>query len=620
MKDVSVSRRPGSARPRVLPRILLRLAGLALRYPLRCGAALSCTLGATLFTLVTPRLLGEAVDQIHRLPGSGADAAQVQVGLLASAGLIVLVSTLRGLLTGAQGYLGESIAQHVGHDLRLAFFEKLQRLSFEFHDRNHSGDLIARGMLDLEGCRGFLESGMLRAITLLLLLGFGSWQVLRADWLLGLLSLSFVPFVMLAATRMGFLLRRTWTRLQEQLSDLSLRMEESLQGMRVVRAFSARDFELAKFDAVGDRALKVSNQRIAIRMRSISTMNFLYYTAMALVLLVGGLRVRDGALTVGMLTEFLTFMALLQQPVRQVGMIVNSSARASSSASRLFEVLDCRPTIADRPDAVDLRLSRGELVFESVSFRYPGSLGKQALSDISFSVAPGQTLGIVGASGSGKSTLAHLAARFYDASEGRISIDGQDIRGVTLASLRRAVSLVQQETFLFDASARDNIAYGAPGVDDETVHAAAGIAQIHDDLRALPRGYDTRAGERGVALSGGQRQRLSIARGLVDGPAILILDDTTAAVDAVTERKVRAALRQASRERTTLIIAHRLSSLMHADEILVLDDGRIAERGTHAQLVARGGHYAGLWALQYGAAAASHAGRFSDNPAKVAQA
>ena len=579
---------------RAMPRVLRRLVALALRYPWHCLLAVAAALGAAIFNLVTPRLLGRAVDQaLHAAQGGVAGHA-----LSVTALLIVGACALRGTLTGLQGYLGENIAQRVGRDLRVAFFDKLQQLSFSYHDSAHSGDLIARGMLDLEGVRGFLESGLLRVITLVLLLGVGAWRLLGVDVRLGLLALSFVPFVVWRAARMGFLLRLSWQRLQQLMSDLTLGMEENLQGVRVVRAFASQAFELAKFDRASDLALRLSKLRITIRMRAMSLMNLSHYVSMGLVLYAGGHRIAAGTMTVGTLTEFLTFISILNQPVRQIGMIVNSSARAAGAGTRLFEVLDAAPAVRDAPGATPLQAVHGAVRFEHVDFRYPGS-ERNALTDIDLELRPGEILGIVGPPGSGKSTLAHLIPRFYDVTAGRITIAGRDIRAVTLESLRDRIALVQQETFLFDTSVHDNVAYAEPWAEEENVVEAATTAQIHEHVAQLAQGYGTRVGERGVALSGGQRQRLSIARALVADPDILILDDSTAAVDAATEQLVRAAVRRAAHDKATILIAHRLGSLMHADEIVVLDQGRIVERGTHAQLLAAGGMYAALWALQH---------------------
>jgi ATP-binding cassette subfamily B multidrug efflux pump len=400
---------------------------------------------------------------------------------------------------------------------------------------------------------------------------------------------------------MGVRMRRTWLRLQELMSDMTLKMEENLQGVRVVRAFSSQDQELQRFDEVSARALRVSDERISARVWSMSVMNLAFYTSMGLVLWVGANRIAQGSFSLGLLTEFLTFMLILQQPVRQVGMIVNSGARASSAGGRLFEILDAQPAISDAADAQPLQLTAGELRFEQVSFTYPDS-STPSLQDISFSLKPGQTLAIVGAPGSGKSTIAQLIPRFYETSQGRITIDGQDIRKLTLASLREHVNLVPQDVFLFDTSVHHNLAYSNPSASPEAVQQVARHAQIHEHIAHLPAAYETRVGERGVALSGGQRQRISIARGLLNKPGLLILDDATAAIDALTEAKVREHLQAHAASRATIVIAHRLSSVKHADEIILLEQGRIIERGNHQTLLAQRGHYAALWQLQYASA------------------
>jgi ATP-binding cassette, subfamily B, multidrug efflux pump len=366
----------------------------------------------------------------------------------------------------------------------------------------------------------------------------------------------------------------------------------------VVRAFVAQAFELAKFDQASSSALAMSLKRIDVRYRNGTAMSLAYYAAMGLVLWVGGLRVIDGALSVGTLTEFLTFMAILQQPVRQIGMIVNSAARGSISGGRVFEVIDLQPAIRDKPGATDLIVTEGVLRFEHVDFSYHASGEPLALTDVSFEVGPGKTLGIVGPPGSGKSTIAHLIPRFYDVSAGRITIDGQDIRDVTLESLRTCVGVMQQDTFLFSASIEGNIAYGDPEAGEERITEAAESAQLNRFVERLPARYETLVGERGLTLSGGQRQRLSIARSVLPEPTVIVFDDSTASVDAGTEQKIRAALRELAAERTTVIISHRLGSLMHADEIVFLEAGRIVERGTHAQLLALGGRYAELYELQ----------------------
>jgi ATP-binding cassette subfamily B protein len=376
-------------------------------------------------------------------------------------------------------------------------------------------------------------------------------------------------------------------------------MEENLGGIRVVRAFAAEDHELKRFDAASDAAIAMSMQRIQIRYSNGAIMSFSYYAAMGLVLWAGGHKIIDGAITVGTLAEFLAFMAILQQPVRQVAMIVNSTARASISGARVFEVLDLVPAVIDKPDAAPLALPDGVLRFENVSFAYEDAAGKSpALHGVTFEVRPGETLGIVGPPGSGKSTIAHLIPRFYDVTAGRISIDAQDIRDVTLDSLREAVGVVQQDTFLFTAPVESNVAYGDPAANKDRISNATEAAQLHDYIARLPMGYETLVGERGVTLSGGQRQRLSIARSVLLSPPIIVFDDSTASVDAATEQRIRVALSDLTQDRATIIISHRLSSLMHADEILFIEAGRIVQRGRHEDLLAQTGPYKDLYDIQ----------------------
>lgn len=564
--------------------------------------AIGAGVGTTIFSLITPRLLGQAVDHAHGLLAGGPTGDAAVAALWRTGALVVAAAGLRGLLQALSGYGGEWMAQRVGLRLRLELFDKLQRLGFDYHDRQHSGDLITRGMLDLEGVRGFLENGLQRAISLALLIGAGAWMLFSVDPLMAALAFSFVPVFLARSSLMSLKLRRIWTALQEQLSVLTRVMEECLQGVRVVRAFAATDIEMAKFDVAARDALALSNRRTTARAGNMNILAMVFYGSMALVLWVGGLRVQNAAMSIGQLTEILALMSIMQMPVRQVGMVVNSSARAMSSGRRLFDILDREPVVRDAPAAVALPADGGRsLTFERVSFAY-GPGGPPALHDVSFTLRRGQTLGIVGPSGAGKTTLAHLIPRFYDVGAGRILVDDHDIRHIALASLRGAAAVVAQDVFLFDGSAGDNIAYADRESDEARLFAAAVAAQIHDHLNGLPEGYDTHIGERGVRLSGGQRQRLSIARGILPDPPILVLDDVASALDAATEQRLLARLRQEARRKAVIIIAHRLSAVMHADEILVLDHGRVAERGSHAALLALGGRYRALYDLQSGQA------------------
>jgi len=575
-----------------------RVTRMTFHYPWLMSTAIAALIAAVVFQLYIPEFLGQAVDNAYGLL-SGDNEESARRALLMTGVFLFGSSVLRGLFTMLHNYLGESVGQHIGYELRMAIYDKIQRLDFRYHDHTHSGDLITRGMLDVEGVRLFVNTGIKRLIFLGLLVGIAAYRLIVADWLLGVLALSFVPIVGWRAIDARLTLRESWHRLQEKLSNLTRVMEENLQGIRVVRAFSSQAYEMEKFNRTSAEAQELTSQRIGIRVRNGTLMTFSFYVSMGLVLMVGGQKALAGEITFGRLTEFLAYMSVLQMPVRQLGLLVNSVARATTSGERLFTVLDEELDIKDAPDAADLEVTAGELAFNNVSFAY--RVGEQevtVLRDVSFTTRRGQTVGIVGPPGAGKSTIAHLIPRFYDVTEGSITIDGQDIRNVRLKSLRQAVSVIQQDIFLFTAGIENNVAYGNPWAEQDRIVAATNVAQLHDYVDSLPRKYQTLVGERGVSLSGGQRQRLVIARALVMNPAILVFDDSTAAIDAATEQRILSALREEAGDTAVLVISHRLSSLMHADEILFVDDGTIVERGTHDELLAQGGRYAALYELQ----------------------
>lgn len=574
---------------------LRRITLYSFRHPWRASAAIGATIIAAVLQLLIPRLLGQAVDQAQGIlseAGEGAEQA-----LLWSALLLLGVSVARGFFTLVQNYFGESVGHHVAYELRLAFYDKVQRLSYSYHDKVHTGDLITIGLLDLDGLRMFFSTGLVRVVLLSVLIGVGAYMLLSTDFLLGLLALSFVPFVAWRSSVAQLTLRSTWLVLQKKLSALTRVMEENLGGIRVVRAFSGQKFELAKFDAASGEALELAHDRVRIRVRNTSAMTYSFFIAMGLVLWFGGNKVIAGEMSVGTLASFLTFMTILQMPVRQLGLMVNSFARASTCGERFYGFLDTPLAIADAPGVPDLVVTEGTLRFEDVHFTYEGAT-HPTLDGVSFEARAGQTIGIVGAPGSGKSTLAHLIPRFYDVTSGCITIDGQDVGKVSLQSLRRAVAVVQQDSFLFTTTIENNIAYGDPWAKERKIEKAAESAQLHNYIMGLPADYNTVVGERGVSLSGGQRQRLSIARSLVLKPAVMVFDDSTAAIDAGTEHRIRSAIRRYAANRVTIVISHRLSSLLHADRILFLEEGRIVEAGTHDELLALNGRYRALYDLQ----------------------
>lgn len=573
---------------------LWRIMVLTWRHPWMVVITLASTIVMCVLQLWVPRLLGQAVDQAEGvLDGAGAVDA-----LWVTAWILLVVSIGRGIFTMTMNYFGEAVGHHTAYELRLAVYEKIQRLSFSYHDKVHTGDLITVGMLDLEGVRMFFATGVLRVVLLTILIGVGAYMMMSTDLLLGVLALSFAPFVAWRSSVAQLTLRATWLTLQEMLQNLSRVMEENLGGIRVVRAFAGQDHELKKYDEASDAALRLAHKRVDIRVSSTSMMNVSFLLSMGLVLWVGGEKVLSGTMTVGTLASFLTFMTILQMPVRQLGLLVNSFARASTCGNRLFAFLDLEIEIKDKPGAQPLKVTEGTVRFENVDFAYPSAPTRKVLQNVSFEGKKGETIGIVGRPGSGKSTIAHLIPRFYDVDGGKVTIDGQDVRDVTLASLRQSVAVVQQDSFLFTTNIENNIAYGDPWAKEGRISRASEFAQLHNYIIGLPTGYETIVGERGVSLSGGQRQRLNIARSLMLRPTVMVFDDSTAAVDAGTEQRIRTAMKRFARDRVTLIISHRLSSLMHADQILFIEEGSIVERGTHEELLALGGRYRALYDLQ----------------------
>ena len=580
--------------------VLMRITRMAFAHRWRMTLGILGTVLAAVSQVWIPQLIGTAVDSANQALASIGSPDELASDVLFNTAILLLAaSVFRGLCTMLQNYQGEAVGHLIAFDLKSAFYAKLQHQSFRYHDHIHTGDLMSRGILDIEGTRMWVSTGVLRMVLLTILLFGGAWMLINIDFELAMYALGFVPFVAVGATVVRLKLRELWNALQEELGVLTRVMEENLGGIRVVRAYSSQLFELARFDVISDRALGILHRRIAIFVGGTTTMTFVFLIAMGGVLWIGGEKVAANEISVGDLTAFLAFMAILQMPVRQIAWMVNSIARASTCGARLFEVLDLEPDISDRPGAVELAVGDGIVRFENVSFSYSSKDGVlPVLHDVSFEMRPGKTVGLVGPPGSGKSTIAHLLPRYYETTSGRITIDGVDICDVTLDSLRSTVSVIQQDPFLFTADIASNVAYGDPWADRSAIRRATEAAQLHNYVAHLPDGYETLVGERGVSLSGGQRQRLAIARGVLPSSHVVVFDDSTAAVDAATEHQIREALSEVTAERATLIIAHRLSSLMHANEILFLDEGYIIERGSHAELIELGGRYAELYLLQ----------------------
>ena len=569
-------------------KVLLRLGGYAWRHKVRLAVAYVTMVVATLAAMAVPKLLGSAIDQALT---SGLRRELLILGLA-----IVLISVLRGIFSYLQNYMAEALSQMAAFDLRNDFFRKLQSLSFGYHDQQQTGNLMSKATVDVEAVRRFTSMGLIRGLSVVVMVGAVAALMLTTNWRLGLTSMAFVPIVVWRAVLMSGKLGHTWMMVQAETGNMTTVLQENLSGMRVVKAFGAREFEEAKFER---RASAVADHTYsATRLFAFqgSLMTFVFTAATGVILLVGGYEVVADRLSPGDLAAFILYMGLLAMPVRMTGWLVSTFSRAAAAGQRIFEVLDAESPVEEKPNATDLSAVRGKVRFDRVSLSYDSSA--PAVHDIDFEARPGQLVAILGAPGSGKSTIVQLIPRFYDVSGGSITIDGHDVRDVTLASLRRNVGIVLQDIFVFAASLRENIAYGAQNASMDDIVRAAQVAQLDDYIQELPNGYESMVGPRGVRLSGGQRQRLAIARTILLDPPILILDDSTSSVDMATEYRIQQAMSEVVKGRTTFVIAHRLSTVRNADTILVLDEGEIVERGSHEELMAHEGFYRRIYDLQ----------------------
>jgi ATP-binding cassette subfamily B protein len=498
-------------------------------------------------------------------------------------GAVLAVGFARAALMAGRRLLSGRQALAVEMDMRHGLYSHLVRLSFGFYDRHQTGQLMSRATVDLQGVRFFLGYGLIfffqNAITVISV----TIVLLVFNWKLALIALAITPVLVAVAYRYSHVTHPTLRDVQQKLADVATVAEENIVGVHVVKSFAQEPQESAKFharsEAVFQQTVKANRQR-ALYVPFIAWVPLL---AQGAVLLVGARMVTSGELSVGGFVAFNLYLGMLVMPLRSLGMWIGQAQRATASGERIFQVMDEPEEIAERPDAVELPPGDGDLRFEDVRFEYLA--GRPVLDGVTLEVPAGRTIALIGQTGSGKTTLTSLVPRFYDTTDGRVLVDGVDVRDVKLTSLRRAIGVISQDPFLFSASVRENITFGAPDLDEAEVERIARLAQAHEFVEELPDRYDTIIGERGITLSGGQRQRLAIARALAVDPRILILDDATASVDATTEARIRVGLREAMRDRTTLIIAHRLSTIALADEIVVLDEGRVAARGTHDELL-----------------------------------
>lgn len=559
------------------------------------GIAILATAG---FAIATPWLLRWAIDTaISTEIVNGDTVISITGWLVAIAGLaLVGAAVLRGTSMFVQRYLAEWVGQTVAYDLRNAIYQRLQTLSFRFHDGAETGQIMVRATQDVEVVRMFINFGGVQ-LTFTLVLGIGTLVImLLINWPLALMVWAIMIIISARSAFIARRLRPIWNDVQESQAQLGTVLQEALSGIRVVKAFGRSEFEAQKFGRAAGWLQQRSYDASMVQAVNMPLMTMLGAVAIVLTIWYGGREVVNGNFTVGELTMFLMFLTILQMPIRGLGWMVMMVPRAATAGMRIFEILDQESEVQDNPGAVAPERPQGHVKFEGVSFAYDSR--SPVLGNIEFEAKPGELIALLGLTGSGKTTVVNLIPRFYDVSTGRVTFDGQDVREWPLEALRRQVAIVQQEVFLFAASLKENIAYGRPDATDEEIEAAAKLARIHHFINRLPEQYDTWVGERGANFSGGQKQRIAIARALLMDPRVLIFDDSTSSVDAATEFEIQQAMAALMRGRTTFVIAHRLRSLREADQILVLDQGQIVQRGKHDELLEQGGLYREIYELE----------------------
>lgn len=550
-----------------------------------------CLAAATGFGLVYPLLLRKLIDDVIR-PGNYGGVLWIALTAL---GVVIIKAFLQFL----HGFFGGRLGNYLAYRLRNACYEKLQFLSFRYYDRAKTGDLMSRLTGDLEAIRNFVGFGFAQLLNLVLMVVFGSAMMMSIHWQLTLITMITIPFLAAVALKFESKIHPAFQEMRLALSSLTTAVQENVTGVRTVKSFAREPYEMEKFSHRNERYK--DNQIFASMLwsRFFPVMELLASISVAVLLAVGGTLVIKGQLTLGDLVAFFSLIWFIIGPMWGLGFHINNYTQSKASGERVLEILNQNVDVKDEDGAVDLNLEdvKGKVEFDHVTFAYGNKM--PAVTDIHFTAEPGSVIGFLGGTGSGKSTIIQLLMRAYNVNEGSIRLDGRDIKDISIKSLRSGIATVFQETFLFSSSIRNNIAYGMTQVSMEEIIHAAKLAKAHDFIMELPDGYDTVVGERGMGLSGGQKQRIAIARALLKNPRILILDDATSAVDMETEHEIQSGFQEVMQGRTTFIIAHRISSLRHADEILVLDEGRIVQRGSHEELIQVPGPYQDVYHIQY---------------------
>jgi len=554
-------------------------------------ASIVCLMCSTALGLVYPHLLRFLIDDVIR-------QEQFQwVPYLALT--VVAVVAVKATFAFLHGFSGGRLGNRVAFNMRNALYEKLQYLSFQYYDRAKTGDLMSRLTADLEAIRQFIGFGFAQILNVFIMFTFGTITMLLMDWKLTLVTFVTMPFLVFTALRLERKIHPGFRAIRLANSNLTTAVQENINGMRTVKSFAREPYEVEKF-TVRNEEYKGSNIHLSQTWANyFPMMELLSSVCVAILLVTGGMFVINGSMSIGELVAFFSFIWYIIAPMRDIGFHINNYTQSKASGERVLEILNQYVHVKDKDNAVALRPEQvsGSIRFDEVTFAYPDK--QPALTKFDLDAPAGTVIGLLGGTGSGKSTVIQLMLRAYNIKEGRILLDGKDIRDIKIETLRQQIALVFQETFLFSSTIRNNIAYGRKDVSDEEIVRAAKLAKAHDFIMELPLGYDTVVGERGMGLSGGQKQRIAIARALIKDPKILILDDATSAVDMETEHEIQAGFQELMKGRTTFIIAHRISSLKHADEILVLDEGHIVQRGTHESLLKQAGAYFETYKIQY---------------------
>jgi len=575
--------------------VLIRLLSFTLPYWRTVILAWIFVAGASAFMLLMPILVQYAIDTGVDIDSNGIAIGERQT-LIWIGVAIVAISALRGAFAYGQTYAGEWLASRVAYDVRNEVYNHLQRLSFAYHDKAQTGQIMSRATQDVEAVRLLISFGVMRIAYMVILLISVFIIMTITNWQLALVAWLFVPIVAGRSIFVARRLRPIWMHVQDLQGRMGAVLQENLSGMRVVKAFAQEQQESKKFSREAKDLFENAFTANRIQAFNQPLLTGIWMLAMVSVGWYGAILIDQGALKPGELSAFMLFLVILQVPVRLLGWIVMMFARAQSAGERIYDILDAESAVQEKPDAMDMADVQGHVRFEDVSFAYDAI--SPVLRGVDIEVRPGQVVALLGPTGSGKSTVVNLMPRFYDVTEGAITIDGVDIRDMTIASLRANIGPVQQDVFLFSATIRDNIAYGAIDATQEEIERATKAARLHDYIISQPEGYDTWVGERGITLSGGQRQRIVMARTLLTDPKILILDDSTSSVDTETEHLIQQALAEVMKGRTTFVIAQRLKTVISADQILVLQSGQIVERGTHSELIEQEGLYREIYDLE----------------------